>query len=88
MLLHSLERRKSPGQILGQLAAKSQQNSLEGLFRDRDPMQYDPPWPGQTIAIMFLHFMYEMKTSETLFNKVSTGKLNLLPGSIDPMVLN
>ena len=29
---------------------------------------------------MFLPFMYDMKTSETLFDKVSTGKLNLLPG--------
>ncbi len=29
---------------------------------------------------MFLPFMYDMKTSETLFDKVTNGKLNLLPG--------
>ena len=29
---------------------------------------------------MFLPFMYDMKTSETLFDKVTTGKLNLLTG--------
>jgi hypothetical protein len=29
---------------------------------------------------MFLPFMYDMKTSETLFDKVTTGKINLLPG--------
>lgn len=29
---------------------------------------------------MFLPFMYDMKTSETLFDKVTTGKLNLLLG--------
>lgn len=29
---------------------------------------------------MFLPFMYDMKTSETLFDKVANGKLNLLPG--------
>lgn len=29
---------------------------------------------------MFLPFMYDMKTSETLFDKVAKGKLNLLPG--------
>lgn len=28
---------------------------------------------------MFLPFMYDMKTSETLFEKVANGKLNLLP---------
>jgi hypothetical protein len=28
---------------------------------------------------MFLPFMYDMKTSETLFDKVTNGKLNLLP---------
>jgi len=30
---------------------------------------------------MFLPFMYDMKTNETLFDKVSSGKLNLLPES-------
>ncbi len=29
---------------------------------------------------MFLPFMYDMKTSETLFDKVANGKLKLLPG--------
>lgn len=29
---------------------------------------------------MFLPFMYDMKTSETLFDKVTNGKLNLLTG--------
>jgi hypothetical protein len=29
---------------------------------------------------MFLPFMYDMKSDETLFDKVSTGKINLLPG--------
>mgnify|MGYP001305513288 CR=1 FL=1 len=29
---------------------------------------------------MFLPFMYDMKTNETLFDKVSTGKIKLLPG--------
>ena len=29
---------------------------------------------------MFLPFMYDMKTSETLFDKVANGKLNLLTG--------
>ena len=29
---------------------------------------------------MFLPFMYDMKTSETLFDKVTNGKINLLPG--------
>jgi len=29
---------------------------------------------------MFLPFKYDMKTSETLFDKVTNGKLNLLPG--------
>ncbi len=31
---------------------------------------------------MFLPFMYDMKTSETLFDKVANGKLNLLPDKI------
>jgi hypothetical protein len=29
---------------------------------------------------MFLPFMYDMKTSETLFDKITTGKVKLLPG--------
>lgn len=29
---------------------------------------------------MFLPFMYDMKTNETLFDKVSNGKVKLLPG--------
>ena len=29
---------------------------------------------------MFLPFMYDMKTNETLFDKVSSGKMKLLPG--------
>lgn len=29
---------------------------------------------------MFLPFMYDMKTNETLFDKVSSGKVKLLPG--------
>lgn len=29
---------------------------------------------------MFLPFMYDMKTSETLFDKISSGKMKLLPG--------
>ena len=29
---------------------------------------------------MFLPFMYDMKTSETLFDKINTGKVKLLPG--------
>jgi len=28
----------------------------------------------------FLPFIYDMKTCETLFDKVTAGKLNLLPG--------
>ena len=31
---------------------------------------------------MFLPFMYDMKTNETLFDKVSAGKVKLLPQSI------
>ena len=29
---------------------------------------------------MFLPFMYDMKTSETLFDKIANGKMKLLPG--------
>lgn len=29
---------------------------------------------------MFLPFMYDMKSSETLFDKITTGKVKLLPG--------
>jgi hypothetical protein len=29
---------------------------------------------------MFLPFMYDMKSNETLFDKVSSGKMKLLPG--------
>jgi hypothetical protein len=29
---------------------------------------------------MFLPFMYDMKSNETLIDKVSTGKMKLLPG--------
>ena len=29
---------------------------------------------------MFLPFMYDMKTNETLFDKVSSGEMKLLPG--------
>ena len=29
---------------------------------------------------MFLPFIYDMKSNETLFDKVSTGKMKLLPG--------
>ena len=29
---------------------------------------------------MFLPFMYDLKTNETLFDKVSSGKMKLLPG--------
>jgi len=30
---------------------------------------------------LFLPFMYDMETNETLFEKVSNGKVNLLPGN-------
>lgn len=33
---------------------------------------------------MFLPFMYDMKTNETLFDKVSNGKVKLLPGVKHP----
>ncbi|MDB5199244.1 MAG: hypothetical protein JWO92_1207 [Chitinophagaceae bacterium] len=36
--------------------------------------------PGQAKPLqMFLPFVYDMKSNETLYDKVS-GKLNLLPG--------
>ena len=46
---------------------------------DLNSVQQDAAWLGQAIQ-MFMPFMYDIKTSETLFDKVTSGKLNLLPG--------
>jgi hypothetical protein len=50
---------------------------MEDSFRpDRNSMQHDTAWSAKTMQL-FLSLMYDMKTSETLFDKVTTDKLNL-----------
>lgn len=62
MFYHSLELCKtSPARNPGHPAAPGQQNSLEDPLRlDRDSMQHNSAWPGQTLAdVSAVHVRYE-----------------------------